>query len=276
MISVQGVNLSLGGHPILHDIDLTVPTGQVLGLVGPNGSGKTSLMRLLFGGLRPEAGIVTLGGRDLKRISRREVARHIAVVAQERPENLEQTVADLVSLGRLPLRGWFSSLQQEDDVAVCAALDRVGLLDFAARRVQDLSGGERQRALVARALAQETGCLLLDEPTNHLDLRSQLDLLGLIRALGRTTVLVLHDLNLAARYCDRIALLEKGKIVAYGAVKDVLSPEKVSTVYHVKAVPLKTPNGDHHLYFDQLNGQYTYDVIANDIDTKTDRWFRAS
>jgi len=249
MISVEEVSLSLGGHAVLHDINLTVSTGQVLGLVGPNGSGKTSLLRLLFGAIHPQKGIVKINDCNLRDISRRTIARHIAVVAQERPENLHQSVADLVSLGRLPLRNRFSGQRKEDDDAVYTALERVGLSALSTQLVQELSGGERQRALVARALVQETDHLLLDEPTNHLDLRSQLDLLDLVRALGRTTVIVLHDLNLAARFCDQIILLNQGKIVSHGAVQDVLSPNKIGAVYRVKATPLTTPNGDHHLFF---------------------------
>lgn len=254
MIRAEGIGLSFGRHQVLAGVEISVGTGEILGLVGPNGSGKTTLLRLLYGAWRPDTGHVLLDGRCIARMRRREIARRIAVVPQERPADIGQSVADVVLLGRLPRRARFAGMRARDYAAVQDALERVGLPHLSHRRVGALSGGEMQRVLIARALAQEADHLLLDEPTNHLDLHHQFDVLGLVRSLGVTTVLVLHDLNLAARYCDRVAVLDKGRLVAEGAAAEVLSKALIETVYQVCATPLSAPGGAFHLFFDDMNG----------------------
>ncbi|MEU3308865.1 ABC transporter ATP-binding protein [Nocardiopsis sp. NPDC006832] len=214
-------------------MDLQVCRGEVLGLIGPNGSGKTTLLRILFGALRPREGTVTFDGRPLTRLSPRQIAQRIAVVIQEPRSELMLSAADMVILGRTPHLGMFSRRGPRDDELAAAALEKVGALDLAHRDISELSGGEKQRVLIARALVQEADCLLLDEPTNHLDIGYQHQVLDLVRGLEMTAVVVLHDLNLAARYCDRLMLLDRGRVRASGDVPQVLRSETIERVYGV-------------------------------------------
>ncbi|WP_262852482.1 ABC transporter ATP-binding protein [Mumia quercus] len=238
MIRASGITFSYGTRSILSGIDLAAPHGQVLGLVGPNGSGKTTLLRTLHHALVPRTGSVLIDGDDLRRLSAREIARRISVVVQESPGDLPLLVSDMVLLGRTPHRSSFARAGAEDDQIAARALARVGALHLAATPFDGLSGGERQRVLIARALAQESTHLLLDEPTNHLDVRYQHEVLDLVRDLAvnahHTVVVVLHDLNLAASYCDQVLLLHDGQVVARGAPDDVLTPEHLEPVYEVE------------------------------------------
>jgi iron complex transport system ATP-binding protein len=183
--------------------------------------------------LRPRAGLVTLDDTQVAMLGPRDLARRFAVVAQESPSEIPVTVADMVLLGRSPLRSAFQRYSQDDYRFAAAALKRVGARGLADRNYPSLSGGEKQRVLIARALAQQADHLLLDEPTNHLDIRYQHEVLGLVRALEVTTIVVLHDLNLAARYCDRLVLLDNGKIACAGSTEEVLTPAVLEPVYEV-------------------------------------------
>ena len=249
MIEACDVTVSLGGKQIVKAVGIQVPTGKVLGLVGPNGSGKTTLLRVLYGALIPSVGSVRLDNAAISSLSRRQIARRIAVVPQERPAESGQSLADMVMLGRLPHRSFLSDARRSDYQATSASIARVGLSGQAGQSFASLSGGEAQRALIARALCQEADHLLLDEPTNHLDLRYQHEILALVRSLGLTTVIVLHDLNLAARYCDQIALLDRGRLTAFGAPEDVLTPETLEPVYQISTTRLERASGAIHLIF---------------------------
>ncbi|MGW1229743.1 ABC transporter ATP-binding protein [Streptomyces sp. NPDC001478] len=235
------VDRRAGGRLVVDGVSLAPPPGGTTGLIGPNGSGKSTLLRILAGVLAPEAGVVTLDGDPLARIGRRTAARRIAVVDQHAATDADLNVVDVVRLGRIPHRRAWSAPTPEDEAAVDAALERTGL---AARRAQSwhtLSGGERQRVQIARALAQCPRELLLDEPTNHLDIQHQLQLLSLVTALPLTAVIALHDLNMAAMFCDRIAVLNRGRVVAAGTPAEVLTEELIAEVYRVRAVV--TPDG---------------------------------
>jgi iron complex transport system ATP-binding protein len=223
------------GRLIVDGVTLALSPGETLGLLGPNGSGKSTLLRLLVGVLNPSAGVVTLDGRPLPRVGRRATARRIATVEQDAHTRTELTVRDVVALGRIPHRRAWSPPTAADSLAVTTALERTGLTDRAGQSWHTLSGGERQRTQIARALAQEPRELLLDEPTNHLDIQHQLDLLELIAGLPVTTVIALHDLNLAAMYCDRLLVLRDGRAVAEGTPTDVLTPTLIEQVYGVHA-----------------------------------------
>lgn len=235
VLSARGISHSYGRTPVLVGVDLQVCRGEVLGLIGPNGSGKTTLLRTLFGALRPKEGTVTFDGRPLAQLSSRLIAQRIAVVVQEPQSELMLSVADMVLLGRTPHLGVFSRHSPRDDELAASALEKVGALGLAHRDVSELSGGEKQRVLIARALVQEADCLLLDEPTNHLDIGYQHQVLDLVRSLEMTAVVVLHDLNLAARYCDHLMLLDQGRVCATGDVREVLRPELIEPVYGVGA-----------------------------------------
>ncbi|WP_241249887.1 ABC transporter ATP-binding protein [Rhodococcus sp. X156] len=225
---------------MLAGIDLTAQQGQVVGLLGPNGSGKTTLLRTLYASLRPSAGAVHLDGRDVAALGARQIAREVAVVVQEHSSDLPLRVADMVLLGRTPHRGTFERHRAEDHRIAADALARVGVAHLAGRQYAELSGGEKQRVLIARALTQQATHLLLDEPTNHLDIRYQHEILDLVRGLESTSVVVLHDLNLAALYCDQVALLHDGQVVAAGTPHEVLTPEILEPVYEVgvRRIPL--------------------------------------
>jgi len=253
-MTAEGVRHAFGAAPVLDGVDLSAVSGRVVGLVGPNGSGKTTLLRALYGALTPAAGRVEVDGRDVATLGPRQVAKDVAVVVQEHGGDLPLRVADMVLLGRTPHRPAFGGRQSGHDVDVAAAaLDRVGATHLAQRMFAELSGGEKQRVLIARALAQEATHLLLDEPTNHLDVRYQHEVLSLVRSLvrslGTTAVVVLHDLNLAAAYCDDLVLLDGGRVAAAGSPAHVLTTEVLEPVYGVRVRRLSDDAGGVHLAF---------------------------
>lgn len=233
MILVDDLTIRYGRVAAADGVSLVAPHETVVGLVGPNGSGKTTVLRAILGALDRAGGRVTIDGDDTAALSMRETARRLAVVAQEESSGLPLTTRDSVLLGRsVHLTGW-QRYRSADERAAEEAMIATGVRHLRDRSVDELSGGERQRVLIARALAQASTHLLLDEPTNHLDVRYQHELLALVAGLPLCTVVVLHDLNLAARYCDRIVLLAEGRVVASGEPGDVLVPEHIEPVYGI-------------------------------------------
>jgi len=215
-------------------------------MVGRNGAGKTTLLRVASRVLRPETGEVRLRGRPVAGLSRRELAREVAVVAQDTALPFAFTVAELVLMGRAPHLGWLGFESAHDHDLAEAALGRLGLLELAGRSVLEISGGERQLVLIARALAQEAPVLLLDEPTAHLDLHHRLQVLGLLRELareGRTVLVISHDLTLVARFCDRLALLSEGRLEV-GTPAELLQPERLRKGFDLDAEILHTAAGE--------------------------------
>jgi iron complex transport system ATP-binding protein len=229
------VEFAYGDVTALRGLSLSLEPGAFVGVVGPNGSGKSTLVRILAGYLRPRRGSVRLGSRELRRLSDRERARRIAVVPQETPPAFDFTALEVVLMGRAPHLPALGVESPHDRAIAREAMRRTGTEAFAARPLGTLSGGERQRVLLARALAQQTPVLLLDEPTAHLDLSHQIQALQLLHALhseqGATVLAVLHDLNLAALYCDRLALLSEGRLAAEGPPEEVLTAERMAAVY---------------------------------------------
>jgi iron complex transport system ATP-binding protein len=240
-IAANNVRWGAGGRMIVDGVTLEAQPGRMLGLLGPNGSGKSSLLRLLAGLRRTASGVVTLDGRDIAHFGRAAIARRVAVVEQQATTDAPVTVLDVVRLGRTPHRGALSGWSPADETAVADALRHTGLDGLRHQRWHTLSGGERQRAHIARALAQCPDELLLDEPTNHLDVRHQLDLLALVARLPVTSVVALHDLNLAALYCDHLALLHQGRVVAAGTPEDVLTETRILEVFGVRAYVTVSP-----------------------------------
>lgn len=225
-----------GQQPLLDDIDLDVADGELLGLLGPNGSGKTSLLRCAYRFQRPSAGSVELDGEALWQRSPRWCAQRVAVVLQEFPQDFGLRVHEVAAMGRTPHKGLFDSDDAEDQRLVSEALARVGLGELAQQPFACLSGGEKQRALLARALVQQPQLLILDEPTNHLDPRYQLELLRQIKALGLATLASFHDLNLAAAFCDRLCVLDRGRLLAVGTPAEVLTADLLQQVFGVQAL----------------------------------------
>jgi len=236
--------------PVLREVSLAVSSGELLALVGPNGSGKSTLVRVLSRVLRPQSGEVTLDGQPLYRLEGRAVARRLAVVGQEPAPGFGFTVLELVLMGRSPHLGRFGLERRRDLEIAAQALERVGAGDLAGRSVAATSGGERQRVMIARALAQEPELLILDEPTAHLDLNHQLEIMGLLCRLrdeGLGVLAVLHDLNLAASYCDRVALMHQGRVLAEGKPGEVITAEHVRRTYGMEVLVRESPAGRPYL-----------------------------
>lgn len=253
-LEVNDVAVAIASRRIVEEVSLHVATGEIVGLIGPNGSGKSTLLRAVYRLLRPVAGYVQLGGADVWQLSAREAARRTAVVVQETPSDFDFTVREVVEMGRTPHKGLLEADNAHDATLVAEALHRVNMASFGERSFNTLSGGEKQRVLVARALVQEPKLLVLDEPTNHLDIRYQLEILNLVRDLGITTLVTLHDLNLAATYCQRLYLLSAGRIVAAGTPEEVLTPAWIHDVYGVATTCIPHPTTGHLLLSFTVNG----------------------
>lgn len=242
---VRNLVYRVGDTPILKNLDLTVEAGAVTALIGHNGSGKSTLMKLLGRQLLPSEGEVLFDGHSVATWSERAFAREVAYLAQEMPGTLGLTVRELVSFGRYPWHGALGRFGQEDHDKVEAALANCALAELAGRQVETLSGGERQRAWIAMALAQDTRALLLDEPTSALDVAHQLEVLSLIRHLSRerkiTVVMVLHDVNLAARFCDSLHALKGGQLVAFGPPAQVMTSACLAEIYGVEMTVIDHP-----------------------------------
>jgi iron complex transport system ATP-binding protein len=249
-LSARALSVSLGRRRVVQDVDLDLDAGRVLGLVGPNGSGKSTLLRALLGLTSLAAGEVRVEGRPLTSYRPRELARVVAAVLQDETGDFDLDARDVVAMGR----GCHKRLLQRDDgrdhEVVEASLAALGVAHLADRRIASMSGGERQRVLVARALAQEPRILVMDEPTNHLDVRHQFEVLALTRQRGLTAVVALHDLNLAAHYCDDLLVLQEGRVVRHGPPADVLEQALLRDVYDVEADVGRDPRtGRAHVRF---------------------------
>ncbi|NMM31088.1 MAG: ATP-binding cassette domain-containing protein [Cellulomonas sp.] len=250
-LTIRGLRTRLGGRWVVDGIDATPPAGRLTGLLGPNGAGKTTLLRLVAGLLDPEEGAVLVSaGPDapaptvtVHGLPRTARARRIALLEQESSSSVPLSVSEVVALGRIPYRTrWGTDPDGNHAAAVLRSLGSAGAAHLADRTWSTLSGGERQRVLIARALAQEPELLLLDEPTNHLDISAQLHLLTFVRDLGITTVAALHDLNLAAAFCEHVLVLREGRLAAAGHPRDVLTAQLLREVYGVEADVLVHPH----------------------------------
>lgn len=237
--SLSASNLGWGprsGLFLVRDVNFSIAAGERLAIVGPNGAGKTSLLRCLYRGVTPVEGRVAVGGEDLARMSPRESARRIGVVLQEMPADFPFSVRDVVMMGRIPRRTGLGGWTDVDRAKVAHSLEHLDLTRLAARQFSTLSGGEKQRVLVARALSQEPEIVILDEPTNHLDIRHQLEILDLLKGLNLTVVTTLHDINLAGEFATHVALMQAGRMVAFGQPDHVLTSQAVSTTFGVDAI----------------------------------------
>ncbi len=252
-ISVRGIEFAYGDRQALSNASLEVEPGEVLALLGPNGCGKTTLLRHIAGVLNPSLGTVYLDLDKLSTLGAKELARRLAVVEQDRRAEFDFTSLQLVEMGRLPHMARMARLGARDRRAVVRAMELTGVREFADRPVSQLSGGERQRVFLAMALAQEPDALLLDEPTAHLDIHHQLDFLGLARARagdGITVVMALHDVNMAAAFADRLALMRDGTVIACGTPAQVLSPDTVRDAFDVDCVMGRNPaTGSVYVHF---------------------------
>ncbi|WP_336250320.1 ABC transporter ATP-binding protein [Stomatohabitans albus] len=227
--------MTIGSTRILTDVSVDVPVGKITGLLGPNGAGKTTLLRAMCGTLMPTKGKVRLNGRNIHRIGPKDRAKVIAYVEQHQHADVDLTVRQVVALGRIPHSNQWTTKGEETSAIIDKSLQTVKLAHLADRTWNGLSGGERQRVHLARALAQEPQILGLDEPTNHLDLNNQISFLNLIRDLGLTTIIVIHDLDMAAAYCDEVVILDQGLRIDGGTTRSTLTSQHMADVFRVEA-----------------------------------------
>ena len=258
-LEIENITLDYGQRPVIKDLSFQLYTGEFLGLLGPNGCGKTSVIKSLSRVLTPGSGRILLEGKELSGISRPELARFIGVVPQNPylPETF--TVFEVVVLGRNPYLGLLSGETARDIAIVWQAMEKTGITHLAKRRIGELSGGEKQRVTIARVLAQEPQVILLDEPTANLDIAQQLDILELVTGMCRENniagLIAIHDLNIAAQYCTRIIMLKNGQIYAEGSPNEVITAENVREVFNAETtiyrhpennLPMVLPNGNNH------------------------------
>jgi len=244
-MQIQNLTCSYNGQSVLKEFSLSVEPGQVLILIGPNGAGKTTLLRAVARLLRPRLGTVLLDGQDVWRLPPRDLARQLALAPQTNGLSLPLTVDQAIVLGRAPHRGWLLPFSADDRAVVNRVLRQTGLLALRDRRLTDLSGGEQRRVILARALVQEPLVLLMDEPTANLDMKYQAEILDLVRGLahneGLTVIITLHDVNHAALYADRLALLAEGRLLAVGEPADVLIPSRLEQAYSIPVIVTRHP-----------------------------------
>ncbi|GGJ03204.1 hypothetical protein GCM10008995_11240 [Halobellus salinus] len=244
LLTIDGLRVRLGGATVLNGVDTETDRGRFVGVVGPNGAGKTTLLRTVAGAIPPDAGHVAVDGQRIHGLSSKATSRLVASVPQDTTVAFEFDVRTLVEMGRNPHRSRFGRWTDADAAAVERALDRTDTHQFADRGVTTLSGGERQRVLLARALAQDAPLLLLDEPTGSLDINHQvrtLDLVSDLAAEGRTALAAIHDLDLAARYCDELLLISDGRVVAAGPPATVLTESAIRDAFDATAVVSENP-----------------------------------
>ncbi|MBR2348851.1 MAG: ABC transporter ATP-binding protein [Candidatus Methanomethylophilaceae archaeon] len=250
-LEVRGLKYTYGKYLVLDGVDLPIVDGEVIGILGPNGCGKTTLLKNLNKNLEPTGGCVMLDGESMADLSKKEIAREVAVVPQTNEIRFAFTVRDIVAMGRMPFQGMMGAPSGEDERIVDEAIRRTGLSEHVDRHINTMSGGERQRVIIARAIAQTPKYLLMDEPTLHLDISMQFDALNLVHKLSRetglTVVIVSHDLGMVARYCDRIVMIHDHKVHCVGTPEEVLTPENMRTVFNV----------DAELVFDEKIGKNT-------------------
>lgn len=236
--SLQGISFTVTGRTILQPLDLDLVAGKTIGLIGHNGSGKSTLVRLLARQIRPTTGQILFDGRRLDTWSNREFARHLAYLPQQTPVPAGTSVRELVRFGRYPWHGPLGTFGRLDEEKVNEALELTRATALADRSVETLSGGEQQRAWIAALVAQDTTCLLLDEPISALDIAHQIAVLDLVQKLtkarGLSIVMVLHDINMASRYCDEIIALRDGSLIATGSPSEIMTPDHLKRIYGVE------------------------------------------
>jgi iron complex transport system ATP-binding protein len=232
-LKVEGLTFAYDKENVIESICLAVSEGAFVGIVGPNGSGKSTILKCIYGGLTPKQGSIAFDGIDTKKLKPKERARMLSVVGQENSVPFNFTVREIVAMGRTPHKKLFESDTAEDKQIVEAAMEQLGISALADREYANLSGGEKQRVLIARAMAQKTDFLILDEPTNHLDIQYQLQIFRILKESGLTVLSAIHDLNLAALFCDELYVLDGKEIHTHGTPDDILTVDLLKNVFHV-------------------------------------------
>lgn len=247
-IEINNLKFGYNGTLVLDSLDMSISTSGVTGIIGPNGSGKSTLIKNIAGVLDYKNGVVSIEGRDLKGFSKKELAQLMGVVHQKIGIDYDFTIEEVVSMGRNPHIGRFHNLSDQDQKIISDALERTDLLALREKSVLKVSGGELQRTIIARALAQKPKIMLLDEPISHLDIGHQIDMMRMLRELssnlGITIVVVLHELNIAMNYCDRLVLLDNGQIHSTGLPQDVVNSDSLREVYGVTGKIMKSDDNN--------------------------------
>ncbi|NTS77774.1 ABC transporter ATP-binding protein [Catenovulum sp. SM1970] len=266
-LSAEQLGFSIADKKIIEQVSLTLTQGEMLGVIGPNGAGKTSLLKLLYGAYQAQTGAVTLQSQNLASYSAMQIAQQVAVVSQHETNSFDLSVLDIARMGLVPHKSLFALDSADDKQVIQQALDKVDLIDKQTRIFSTLSGGEQQRALIARALVQQADILILDEPTNHLDVYYQHQILSLIKKLNLSVIVTIHDLNLAAQYCDKLCLLNRGQIVSHGTPEQVLTVEQLTDVFRLPCMIDTQPFSNKiRINFAPANNQLLEQlkVLAND------------
>ncbi len=232
-LKVENLFVTLSGSKIVKDISLHVDDGKFVGIIGPNGCGKSTLLKSIYKVIKPETGSVFLGERDILRSKSKSVSKQLGVVGQFNDLSFDFSVYDMVMMGRTPHKDIMEADSKEDHEIVCDALEKVDLAAYSDRSYLTLSGGEKQRVILARAIAQQPNFLILDEPTNHLDIKYQLQIFSTVKSLNVGVLAALHDLSMAATYCDILYVVKNGEIVAHGKPDKILTKELVKSVYEI-------------------------------------------
>lgn len=241
-LEIKNLTFAYGKKSVIKNINLSVSKGEFVGLIGPNGSGKSTILKNAYRALSGE-GEIFLNGKNIRNMSRRETAVNMAVVGQENEIPFNFTVGEIVAMGRAPHKKLFEPDNAQDEKIVAKAMKNMGIYELRDKNYQDISGGEKQRALIARAVAQESDFFILDEPTNHIDISFRLQILSYIKSLDAAVLSVIHDLNTAALFCDRIYALKDGEIILSGTPREVFTKENIKEIFNVDACVQIPENG---------------------------------
>ena len=252
VLDISSLSFNFGSKNILADIDLSIKNNGIVGIIGPNGSGKSTLLKCIYRVLKPKTGTIFIDGKNINDYQFKETAKKMAVVAQHNDTHFDFNVLEMVLIGRSPHKKFMERDSAEDIELAYKSLEQVNMKDFADRNFSSLSGGEKQRIILARALVQNTDCLILDEPTNHLDIKHQLHFMSLAKDLKITVISAIHDLNIAAMYCDKIYALKEGQIIASGSVYEVITEEVIKTLYDVEAKIIYDEEKKPHVIFKNI------------------------
>jgi len=252
VLDISSLSFNFGSKNILADINISIKDNGIVGIIGPNGSGKSTLLKCIYRVLKPKTGTIFIDGKNINDYQFKETAKKMAVVAQHNDTHFDFNVLEMVLIGRSPHKKFMERDSAEDIELAYKALEQVNMKDFADRNFSSLSGGEKQRIILARALVQNTDCLILDEPTNHLDIKHQLHFMSLAKDLKITVISAIHDLNIAAMYCNKIYALKEGQIIASGSVNEVITEEVIKTLYDVEAKIIYDEEKKPHVIFKNI------------------------
>ncbi len=263
MIEIKNLVYETRNKKILDGVSMEIPQGKFIGIIGANGAGKSTLLKNIYGVYEPTSGEIFVEGKNIRKISKKERARKIAVLAQEDEHQFDFTIEQIVEMGRYPYKKIFEDYSDKDREIAIQMLEKTGMKKYIGQSFKNLSGGEKQRVLIARALVQETSILILDEPTNHLDIGYQLQLLHLIKHLNKTVVAAIHDLNIASMFCDYLFVMKDGKVVASGSAEEIFTPTILKNIFGIECYIGKNPI-NNKIQISYLTSHYHIDGIGND------------